>query len=829
MDKQDSRETGTNDERPEEKGFARLDVPVTGMSCASCSAKIEDVLGGVEGVKSAGVNFADSRATVVYEPGLVKPGDLVAKIEELGYGVATSTVELAVEGISCASCAARIEKALLAEPGVVRAAVNMATHHARVEYLPDIIGLPGLRKAVESAGYKVVGTDTSGAPGDPERAFREKEYRTLRAKVIVGAALGVLVFLGSMGHWFPWVPAFLRNPFVLWALATPVQLVLGFQFYRGAWGALRHRTADMNTLVAVGTSAAYLYSAIATLFPSLFHRAGVMPAVYFDTSALIIVLILFGRMLEAGAKGRASDAIRRLAGLAPRTARVVRDGGESDIPIEDVAPGDVILVRPGERIPVDGIVLDGSSAVDESMITGESLPVAKDPGSEVIGATINRSGSFRFRATKVGKDTVLAQIIRLVREAQGSKAPIQRLADVIAGYFVPAVMAVAVITFAVWYAFGPTPRLTFALVNFVAVLIIACPCALGLATPTAVMVGTGRGAERGILIKGGESLETAHKVDTVVFDKTGTLTRGEPEVTDLVALEPFTGEDVLTFAASAERRSEHPLGRAVVLKAAERALELEDPSDFQALEGLGVSARIAGHDVLIGSPKMMAERGVDPGGLAPKADAFSEEGKTAVFVAVDGRAAGLLAIADTLKDGAAQAVGRLKKLGLDVVMLTGDDRRTAEAIARKAGIDRVIAGVLPGQKADEIRRLRSEGKTVAMVGDGINDAPALALADVGIAIGTGTDVAMEASDITLIKGDLDGVASAIALSRRTIRTIRQNLFWAFIYNIVGIPVAAGVLYPFFHVLLDPVIASAAMAFSSVSVVSNSLRLRRAKI
>ncbi len=814
---------------PAAGGSARLEIPVTGMSCASCSARIEAALGSVEGVDSAGVNFADARATVVYEPALVKPSDLVAKIEELGYGVATSTVELAIEGISCASCAARIEQALRAAPGVVRAAVNMASHHARVEYLPEVIGLPGLRKAVASAGYKVVGEDASGAPGDPERAFREKEYRDLKSGVIAGAVLGLLIFLGSMGHWFPWVPSFLRDPYVLWALATPVQFLLGSRFYRGAWGALRHRAADMNTLVAVGTSAAYFYSAIATVLPGLFHRAGVMPAVYFDTSALIIVLILFGRMLEARARGRASDAIRRLAGLAPRTARVVKDEGEADVPIEDVATGDLILVRPGEKIPVDGVVLDGSSAVDESMITGESLPVAKGPGSEVIGATVNRSGSFRFRATKVGKDTVLAQIIRLVREAQGSKAPIQRLADVIAGYFVPIVIAIAVVTFAIWYAFGPAPRLTFALLNFVAVLIIACPCALGLATPTAVMVGTGRGAERGILIKGGESLETAHKVDTVVFDKTGTLTRGEPEVTDLVALEPFSGDDVLRFAAAAERRSEHPLGRAVVRRAAEKGLDLAEPSDFQALEGLGVSARISNRDVLIGSPKMMAERGVDAGELVPTADAFAAEGKTAVFVAVDGRAAGLLAIADTLKDGAAGAVERLKRLGLEVIMLTGDDRRTAEAIAREAGIDRVIAGVLPGQKADEIRRLRSEGKTVAMVGDGINDAPALALADVGIAIGTGTDVAMEASDITLIKGDLDGVASAIALSRRTIRTIRQNLFWAFIYNVVGIPVAAGALYPFFHVLLDPVIASVAMAFSSVSVVSNSLRLRRAKI
>jgi P-type Cu+ transporter len=812
-----------------ERESERLDIPVTGMSCASCAARIGNLLGGLPGVKKAGVNFAASRATVVYDPGLVRPAELVAKIRELGYGVASSTVEMAIEGISCASCVSRIEKGLLAAPGVVRASVNMATHHARVEYLPEMIGLPGLRKAVESAGYKVVGADASGVSGDPERAFREKEYRALRAKVIAGAVLGVIVFLGSMGHWFPWLPSFLRNRYVLWALATPVQLVLGFQFYRGAWGALRHRTADMNTLVAVGTSAAYLYSAIATLFPSLFHQAGVMPAVYFDTSALIIVLILFGRMLEARARGRASDAIRRLAGLAPRSARVVRDGAESDIPVEDVAPGDIILVRPGEKIPVDGTVLDGSSAVDESMITGESLPVAKGPGSDVIGAAVNRSGSFRFRATKVGKDTVLAQIIRLVREAQGSKAPIQRLADVIAGYFVPAVIAIAIVTFVVWYAFGPAPRLTFALLNFVAVLIIACPCALGLATPTAVMVGTGRGAERGILIKGGESLETAHKLDTVVFDKTGTLTRGEPDVTDLVAIEPFSGEDVLKLAAAAERRSEHPLGRAVLRRAAEKGFELPEPSDFRALEGMGVAVRVDDREVLIGSPKMMAERGVDTGELVQAADAFAADGKTAVFVAIDGRAAGLLAIADTLKDGAAAAVKRLKGLGMEVVMLTGDDRRTAEAIARAAGIDRVIAGVLPGQKADEIRRLRSEGRTVAMVGDGINDAPALATADVGIAIGTGTDVAMEASDITLIKGDLDGVASAIALSRRTIRTIRQNLFWAFIYNVIGIPVAAGVLYPFFHVLLDPVIASVAMAFSSVSVVSNSLRLKRAKI
>lgn len=733
--------------------------------------------------------------------------------------------DFAVAGMSCASCVARIEKALLASPGVLQAAVNLATARARVDYLPNETNRRDLAKVIESTGYKVVEAGAGPAAEDAERLLREKEYKTLRTKVVAGAALGVVIFLGSMRHWFPWVPHFMQNFFVLWALATPVQFVLGLQFYRGAWGALRHRTADMNTLVAVGTSAAYFFSVAATLFPSFFHGAGVMPEVYFDTSALIVFLILFGRMLEARAKGRTSEAIKKLMGLRPKTARVIRDGGEFDIPVEDVGVGDVILVRPGEKVPVDGVVTEGRSAVDESMISGESLPVEKKPGDEAIGATINKAGSFRFRATKVGKDTALAQIIRLVEAAQGSKAPIQRLADVIASYFVPAVIGIAVFTFAVWYAFGPTPRLTFALLNFVAVMIIACPCALGLATPTAIMVGTGSGAEHGILVKGGESLETAHKVDTIVFDKTGTLTKGEPRVTDIAAAASFPDRDVLFYAASAEKASEHPLGEAVVKMAVERGVALEDPKDFQALEGLGISATIGGRPVLIGSARIMTERGVDIGGLATKAEAFSGEGKTAVFVAVEGRAAGVLAIADTLKQSAVPALRRLKALGLELVMLTGDNRRTAEAIAAQAGITTVVPEVLPQDKVNEVRRLQALGKKVAMVGDGINDAPALAQADVGIAIGTGTDVAMEASDITLIKGDLGGVASAIELSRRTIRTIKQNLFWAFIYNTVGIPVAAGVLYPFFHVLLSPIIASVAMAFSSVSVVSNSLRLR----
>jgi Cu+-exporting ATPase len=585
----------------------------------------------------------------------------------------------------------------------------------------------------------------------------------------------------------------------------------------------------MNTLITVGTSAAYFYSVAATLFPSVFEAAGMKAEVYFDTSALIIVLIILGRLLEARAKGQTSEAIRKLARLQPKTARVVREGKEMDLPVEEVLPDDIVVVRPGERIPVDGIVVEGRSAVDESMITGESLPVKKEPEDEVIGATINKTGSFKFRATRVGKDTALAQIIRLVHEAQGSKAPIQRLADVISGYFVPIVISIAIATFVVWFNFGPSPALTFALLNFVGVMIIACPCALGLATPTAVMVGTGKGAENGILIKGGESLETAHKLNIIVFDKTGTLTKGEPEVTDTVAVTGFSEEDVLRLAASAEKVSEHPLGEAVVRSAVGRKLLLQDPQDFKAIEGHGIEAVVEEVRVLLGNRKLMNDRGIDVKDLELKAAQFCAEAKTPIYISFDGKAAGLLAVSDSLKETSRRAVERLKKLGLEVVMLTGDNRSTAEAIAAKAGIEKAIAEVLPEDKVDVIKGLQAGGRKVAMVGDGINDAPALAQADVGIAIGTGTDVAMEASDITLIKGDLNGVAAAIELSQKTIRVIKQNLFWAFFYNTAGIPVAAGILYPFFGLLLNPILASVAMAFSSVSVVSNSLRLRRVRL
>jgi Cu+-exporting ATPase len=582
----------------------------------------------------------------------------------------------------------------------------------------------------------------------------------------------------------------------------------------------------MNTLIAVGTSAAYIYSFIVIFAPHLIMVKGLMLDVYFDTSAAIIVLILLGRFLEARAKGRTSEAIKKLMGLQPKTARVIRDGKEMDISLREVIPGDIVLVRPGEKIPVDGIVREGYSSVDESMVTGESIPIEKRMGDKVIGAAINKSGSFQFEATRVGKDTVLAQIIRLVQEAQGSKPPIARMADVIASYFVPAVILVAIATFLIWYFFGPHPSLTYAFLNFVAVLIIACPCSLGLATPTSIMVGTGKGAENGILIRGAEALETAHQLDTIVLDKTGTLTKGEPSVTDIVESKRFTQKEILTLSASAERRSEHPLGEAIVKKAMEEGLTLLDPKDFQAIAGQGIEATIDSKRILLGNKKMMDERKVNLHGMADRSEQLSYEGKTPMFLAVDGEMAGVIAVADTLKDHSKKAVEALHRMGLEVIMLTGDNRRTAEAIAKQAGIDRVLAEVLPEMKAEEVKRLQSEGKKVGMVGDGINDAPALAQADVGIAIGTGTDVAMESSDITLIGGDLKGIVTAIALSKATIRNIKQNLFWAFAYNTILIPVAAGVLFPFFGILLNPIFAAGAMAFSSVTVVSNALRLRR---
>ncbi len=835
--KEDGPDSSAAPAPPAEPGAVRVELPVTGMSCVTCARTVEHALKGVEGVSEASVNAATARATVLFSPQMANPADLVKAVRQSGYDVAAAKADIAIEGMHCASCVRRVEAALSSLKGVLSASVNLASAHAMVEYLPAEVSREDLESAIIKAGYGVIQAedgkarekdDGNGvAEKDVEQAARDREYSGLKKRFLAGLALSLVILVGSMGpmivHGFP---TFLHNPFLLWALTTPVQFVIGARFYKGAWSALRHGTADMNTLVAVGTSAAYLYSVAATIAPSLFTRALVLkPEVYFDTSAVIITLILFGRMLEARAKGRTSEAIRRLIGLQPKTARIVRGQTEVDVPIKDVVPGDIVVVRPGERIPVDGVVVRGGSAVDESMITGESLPVVKEAGSEVIGATMNATGSFAFRATKVGRETVLAQIIRLVREAQGSKAPIQRLADVIAGVFVPIVISIAVFTFAAWLIFGPKPSLTIALLNFVAVMIIACPCALGLATPTAIMVGTGKGAENGILIKSGESLETAHKVTTVVFDKTGTLTEGAPTVTDIIPAAGFSQDEVLRWAASGEKGSEHPLGAAIVKAAEAKRLTLETARDFEALKGRGISARIAERTIFVGSRRLMEERGIDVSPFAARAEILAADGRTPVYAAVDGAAAGLLGVADPLKEGAAEAVLKLRNMGLEVIMLSGDNRRTAEAVGRAAGVDRVSAELLPQDKEAEIRRLQEGGKRVAMVGDGINDAPALARADVGIAIGTGTDVAMETADITLMRGDLEGVAKAINLSRRTMRTIRQNLFWAFFYNVIGIPVAAGVLYPLFGILLNPMLASAAMALSSVSVVSNSLRLR----
>jgi Cu+-exporting ATPase len=809
------------------EGSLLVDLTVTSMTCASCVTRVERGLKNVEGVSEAVVNLATESAHVVFDPAKATPKDLVAAVRDKGYDVATRTFTVRVAGMTCASCVARVERALKNVNGVLDAQVNLATERATVTFLPDPSIRERIEKALAEAGYEVVEEEYTGAPADAERERREREYRRLTTKLVVSVAFALPVLLLSMG----WLPLPELWPFqakaaLLLVLTIPVQFWGGWQFYVGAWRQLRHLSADMNTLIATGTSAAFLYSLILTIWPHAFHATGAHQAVYYETAAVIITLVLFGRTLEARAKGRTSEAIRALMDLKPAEARIERDGQTVSLHPDQVRPGDVIIVRPGERLPVDGVIVDGHSAVDESMLTGESMPVDKGPGDPVVGGTLNRSGSFRYYATKVGSETVLGQSIRLVERAQTSKAPVQRLVDKISAVFVPIVIGIAGLTFVIWWIFGPQPALTFAVLNSVAVLIVTCPCALGLATPTAIMVGTGRGAELGILIKGGEVLERVGHLTTVVFDKTGTLTKGEPAVTKIVSANGWSDGDVLRYAASAEERSEHPLGEAVVRAAKERELSLMPPEGFTAVPGRGLTAVVRGHGVAVGNHLLMDDYSVAVDGLAVQAEALQAEGATVSYVAVDGKLVGLIAIADELKKHAADAVADLKQRGLRVVMLTGDTRRTAEAIAREAGLDNVLAEVEPGDKAAQIVKLQNAGQKVAMVGDGINDAPALAQADLGIAMGTGTDVAMETADITLIRGDVRGVGEAIRLSQATLRTIKQNLFWAFIYNVIGIPIAAGVLYPVNGMLLDPMIASGAMAMSSVSVLTNSLRLRR---
>ena len=809
-----------------EKNLVKMNLSVNGMHCASCIASIEKGLSALHGVKKANVNFATEKATVEFDGSLVSSQDLVETIQKLGYRVKTKKVILPIEGMSCASCVSKVEKSLKSLPGVVKANVNFGTEKATVTYIPDKVHLSDFKKAVESAGnYRII---EIGEVDEAKTFAQESHYRKLKQKFIFATIASIIILGGSMHGMIPGLKNVSDSAvrYFLFLLTTPVIIWAGAQFFRGAWATLKHKTADMNTLIAVGTGSAYLYSTVATFSPGFITQGGIKPHVYFDTAAIIIALILLGRLLEARAKGQTSEAIRRLIGLKPKTARVVRDGIEKDIPVEEVVVDDTVIVRPGERIPVDGIVIEGQSSVDESMITGESIPVVKKIGDEVVGATINKTGSFRFKASRVGKDTVLAQIIRMVQEAQGSKAPIQRLADKVASIFVPIVIGIALITFVVWVFWGPPPAFTRALLNFIAVLIIACPCALGLATPTAIMVGTGIGAENGILIKGGEILETAHKITTVVFDKTGTLTHGRPEITNTISVSEWDKEKILQWAASAEKGSEHPFGETIVEAAVNQGINLLTVKKFEAIPGRGIRAKINGKSILFGNEKLMEEEKINTNAVKKIVASLTEDGKSVTILSVDGIVKGIIALADTLKENAAEVVTGLHQMGLEVVLLTGDNRRTGEAIGKAADVDCVIAEVLPNDKAKEIKKLQAQGKIVAMIGDGINDAPALAQADVGIAIGTGTDAAIETSDITLMRDDLRGILRAIWLSKKTMRTIKQNLFWAFFYNVIGIPIAAGVLYPFFGILLKPVFAAAAMSFSSVSVVSNSLRLRK---
>lgn len=802
----------------------QLNIGIQGMTCASCVGRVERVLKKQPGVLEARVNLATEKAQLEVGPEAELP-QLLAAIQDAGYGPVIEEQEVGIRGMTCASCVRRVERALQKLPGVVQASVNLTTEKALVRYLSEAIGPRRIREAIRDAGYEPVELTASGTS-----SAGDEEGRALRRQLLFAAAFTVPLFIVAMGKMLPGLGHVMMGlmaergwMWVEFVLAAPVQFYAGRRFYTGGWAELKHLNPGMNSLVMIGSSAAFFYSVLALLVPALFPAGTAVT--YFEAAAVIITLILLGRYLEHLAKGRTSQAIKKLLQLQAKTARVMRGGELVEVPVEDVVPGDVILVRPGERIPVDGEVTEGSSYVDESMITGEPVPVAKQVGTELVGGTVNRNGSLTFRVTRVGGDTLLAQIIRMVESAQAEKPPIQQLADKVAGVFVPVVITVALITFGVWLAFGPAPALSFAFVTAVSVLLIACPCAMGLATPTAIMVGTGKGAEMGVLFRKGTAIELLAKADTVVLDKTGTLTLGRPELTDFTVL---VGEEdgVLAAIAAVERNSEHPIAEAVVRAAEARGLRVPTAADFQAVPGYGASAEVDGRRVQVGADRYMRQLGLDPSLAAEGAGALAREGKSPLYAAIDGELAAVLAVADPLKEGSAEAIAALTEMGMQVAMLTGDNRATAEAIGRRVGIDRVLAEVLPDQKAAEVKRLQGEGRKVVFVGDGINDAPALAQADVGVAIGTGTDIAIEAGDVVLMRGDLRGIVNATALAVRTRRTIIGNFVWAYGYNVALIPVAAGLLYPATGFLLNPMVAAGAMSLSSIFVLTNSLRLRR---